>query len=750
MDRRSFIKLTAVSGTSAALASCGNPENQFIRFLPDEDIVPGVAVWKPSVCPLCAAGCGLTVRVMEADADVVRDGQAGIKRIAAAKKLEGAPDHPVNRGGLCARGQAAIQITYHPDRITQPLKRSADRGTGQYEAISWEDAIAEVVSRLNGVDAGNPRSVAFLSHGRGDHRAALIQQFAGHFGAAPISFELFGEAALRRANAISFGREQLSTVDLANARFVLSFGADFLGTWNSPVAQSIAYGEMRQGRPGIRGSFAQVESRMSQTGASADEWVPAKPGTEGVVALGLAHVIMAANLQPVAAAGRAGSMVAGWSAGLADYTPQRVEEITGVAAGRVERLARRFAELRPAVAIVGGPALAHSNALFTALAVNALNALAGSIDQPGGLSFTPQFNAASALKMTVASQPATPLQMLASEALSGAAVPQVVFVDGVNPVFSSPRAWKVREALEKAPYIVSFGGFLDETSALADIILPDHSFLESWTEAVPESGVATAVASVAPPVMRPLYQTRSTPDVLLEIGRALQRPLGATWQTFDEMLGASFATLPSTTPDIDAWTDAQTKGLWSGALPAGLARPAQSETDGRTYAFEAPQFDGDAQQFPFHFLPYESAQFGDGSTAHLPWLQEMPDALTSAMWSSWVEINPATAAKMGIGQGDVVEVASGHGTVRAGAMITPGIAPDIIAMPMGQGHTMFTRYATGRGANPADILAPMTESTTGALAWAATRVRLTRIGPPDGSLILFAGGMREHLEQEHR
>jgi anaerobic selenocysteine-containing dehydrogenase len=143
MDRRSFIKLTAITGTSATLASCGNPEHQLIRFVPDEDIIPGVATWKPSVCPLCQAGCGLTVRVMDADADVVRNGQAGIVRIAAAKKLEGAPDHPVNRGGLCARGQSAIQITYHPDRITQPLKRSGDRGQGRYEAITWENALAE-------------------------------------------------------------------------------------------------------------------------------------------------------------------------------------------------------------------------------------------------------------------------------------------------------------------------------------------------------------------------------------------------------------------------------------------------------------------------------------------------------------------------------------------------------------------------------------------------------------------------------
>ena len=120
MDRGSFIKLTAVTGTSAVLASCGNPENEVIRFVPDEDIMPGIATMKPSVCTLCASGCGLSVRMMMAVADVVRNGQAGLVRIHAAKKLEGFADHPVNHGGLCARGQAAIQVTYHPDRTTQP------------------------------------------------------------------------------------------------------------------------------------------------------------------------------------------------------------------------------------------------------------------------------------------------------------------------------------------------------------------------------------------------------------------------------------------------------------------------------------------------------------------------------------------------------------------------------------------------------------------------------------------------------
>src|SRR5262245_59555211 len=174
MDRRSFIKLTAITGTGTALASCGNPENQVIRFLPDEELTPGVADWKPGVCLLCASGCGLTVRVMEADVEVVRDGQAGLTKRGVAKKLEGNPAHPVNRGALCARGQAAIQATFHPDRITRPLKRSGARGDSKYEEVSWDQAIDELVSQLDALaSSGGQQSLVYLRSRTTGQRAAL-------------------------------------------------------------------------------------------------------------------------------------------------------------------------------------------------------------------------------------------------------------------------------------------------------------------------------------------------------------------------------------------------------------------------------------------------------------------------------------------------------------------------------------------------------------------------------------------------
>src|SRR5262245_27694321 len=230
MDRRSFIKLTAVTGGATAIAACstGSPENELIRFIPDEDLTPGIAEIKNGVCPICRAGCGTTVRVMQGDAEVVRNGQRGVMTMSLAKKLEGNTTHPISQGGLCPRGQASIQITYHPDRLIQPLKRRGARGRGDYQPISWDAAIAELVTQLDNV-AGSPQGLAALTRPGASSRNDLFALFLEKFGEkpggqAPIVYELFGDEVLRRANLETFGRDQVPTYDFANARLVLSFG----------------------------------------------------------------------------------------------------------------------------------------------------------------------------------------------------------------------------------------------------------------------------------------------------------------------------------------------------------------------------------------------------------------------------------------------------------------------------------------------------------------------------------------------
>jgi anaerobic selenocysteine-containing dehydrogenase len=720
MDRRRFIKISALTGTSATLASCGNPDYHLVRYVPEDRLVPGIAVWKPSICPLCPAGCGLTVRVMEGDAEVMRDGKIGVVKMGLAKKLEGDPQHPISQGKLCTRGQAAIEVTYHPDRIGHPLKRAGTRGEGKFEEISWDQAISEIAGKLNElVQENKQRSLALLTTQRTGMRRQLMDEFTNRFGASPpMTFEFFGNEVLRRANLLSFGKPLLPTLDLGETNYVISFGADFLGTWNSPVAQNVGYGRMRQGRPRERGKFVQVEYRMSQTGANADEWVAVKPGTEGVLALGFAHVIMKSGARKSSDAGLAGMRIDGWTTGLPDYTPEEVAKKTGASAARIERIAKEFAEQGPAMAVAAGPAVAQTNGLFNAVAVNALCALVGSVEKPGGIRFVAPTHLGA------------PDTLMSEGELRVNHETRVLFVDGANPVFGAPKGWAVKDALMNVPYIVSFGNFIDETSVLSDLILPDHSFLESWMHASPESGANAPVSTVAAPVMRPLHDTRSTPDVLLDVGRRLGKPLALPWQKFEDMLKEN-------RPPVAAVL------LTPTAATPGVPLPS--------VPYAEPQFDGDANLYGFHFLPYASTAFLDGSLAHLPLLQELPDPMSSAVWSSWVEINLKKADELGIGQGDVVEITSTQGSIRVPAFPSPGIAPDVVAMPVGQGHENYTRYATGRGENPIRILAPVKENVTGELAWAATRVKITKVADADGRLVLFGGSLREYPgEKVHR
>jgi anaerobic selenocysteine-containing dehydrogenase len=494
---------------------------------------------------------------------------------------------------------------------------------------------------------------------------------------------------------------------------------------------------------------------MSQTGANADEWVPCRPGTEGSLALGIAHVIMSDKLAPQSTS-QAGVQIAGWSNGLPDFTPEAVEKQTGVSAAVIKRLAHEIARSGSATVIIGGAPLAHTNGLFNALAVNALESL---VDKGGDqgpiMGFTPT--------LSDAAQPTLQAGLVGLKALTQAVLngqphaPQMLMLYEANPIFSAPPGTKIREAIAKIPYIVSFGNFIDETSAQADLILPDHAPLESWLDSIPESGSLQAVASVAPPAVAPLHDTRSMPDVLLGLAQQLGGDMtkGLPFKTFDAMLKASFLSLRARGGSINAktddefWTAAQAQGGWwsvPGTAPAGPKSAISASSSAAAakrppMAPTAPEFAGSAGDFPFYFLPYVSQAFGDGSLAHLPWLQELPDVLTTAMWSSWIEVNKKTGERLGIQQGDLVEIVSPQGSVRAAAILSPGIAPDMVAMPVGQGHENFGRFASGRGVNPLSILAPLTEPETGSLAWAATRVKISRVGGPEqAKLTLFSGG----------
>ena len=765
MDRRNFFKISAVTAGGITLEGCGHPETKLIRFLPEDEITPGLATWKTSLCRQCDAGCGVLVRLMDGEVGVVRDGEHGLLPMKLAKKLEGNPAHPISQGKLCARGQAGLQVTYNPDRIRTPLRRTGPRGTGQYEEISWEKAIGELSERLRELQREKEeRSLVFLSSPLRGQRRKLVDRFLAAFRASErVEYEFFSQAVLWQANHISFGQEALPTFDIGRSNYLLSFGADFLGTWLSPVAQAVGFGQMRRGRPGRRGKFVQVESRMTPTGGIADEWVAIRPGTDGVLALGLAHIIMKEGLVKPSAAGQAGRVIDEWNAGLPGYPPEKVEEITGIKAERIERLARSLGNHLPALILIGGPSLAHTNGLFHALAVNALNALLGSVETPGGLFFSPQ--------PPLASMPRLPsrrsksvwsrwnsVKDLADQILSSQPFPiRALLLSEADPIFSAPSAWQIREAIDRVPFIASFGTFLDETSSLADLILPDHTPLESWQDDVPVTGTFKATVSLSAPAMKPLFSTRAMPDTLLalaqQLGSAVEKAM--PWKNFEERLKEALRPLAGRDGSSikaedfnDFWSQALEQGGWWGEVktPRRPRRRRRRTLGVQPLKFEEPKFEGTNQEFPFYFQPYASQGLYDGRHANLPWLQEMPELLSTVRWGTWIEINPHTAERLGLHEGDLVAVKSSQGSLEAPVLIYPGIAPDLLAMPMGQGHENSGRVAKDHGANPASLLAPLSETATGALAWAATRVRLRKVGT--GRLIKAGGSLEERpIEQ---
>ena len=318
------------------------------------------------------------------------------------------------------------------------MKRSGTRGAADFKAVSWDEAIAELAGKLDGLS--DRKALAYVTRPAPKPPPGVATEFLTRFGApAPIGFELFGDEVLRKANALSFGREQLPTFDLSNAMFVVGFGADFLGTWNSPVAQTIAYGQMRQGRAGMRGKFIQIEPRMSLTGANADEWIHARPGTEGVVALGIAHICL---LRATPGVGRI------------RMHPDAVEKVTGCRgeANRTPGARNRRDEAGPGDCRRGA-AGTHQRICST----------------PSRSMRSTRCWPASASRAASGSRPAPCGSSVASVSptlkdLSA----QVLLLDDANPVYGTPKGWGVRDAIAKIPYIASFSSFIDDTSAHAD------------------------------------------------------------------------------------------------------------------------------------------------------------------------------------------------------------------------------------------------------------------------------------------
>jgi anaerobic selenocysteine-containing dehydrogenase len=692
ISRRDFLKLAGVgAATSAVLTGCGPAAKYVTRqpyFKMPEYTYNGESTYFATTCRECAAACGLVVRTFQ----------------GRAIKVEGNASHPVNLGKTCARGQATLQGLYNPDRVTGPTEQARAATLGDAR-LSWDDAITAVSDAFKN---HKPSEIAFLMGMAPDHLFDLVSEITNSIGApAPVRYGALSmfesRATLGKAAQEMFGQNALPFFDMANADVVFSFGANFLETWLSPVAYTRGFSKMRKGKNHKRGYFVQFEARMSQTAAVADEWIPLKPGTEGLVALALGRLTLEARGETLPRS-------------LANVDAASAAQKAGVKLETLQSLATRFAEAAAPLALVGGAALAQSNGVQTAKAVLALNAALNNLGQPGGVFLSPLAPGQDAYH-----RPASAQEMADFVKKLDSGAVKVLFVHGVNPVFELPKSLGFAEALKKVETVISFATFPDETALASNYIFPDHQGLESFGYQRVVTGAAESVLSGAQPVVSPFHNTRATVDVLLaamaQAGQAFPYAdefafIQDKLQQFVPINGGSFAASEINT--FMAYFQ-QHGGWWmmDGSLPAPVASNGTlKQTDA---VFEAGEF---------FLIPFVSPTLAEAG-ANKPWLQEAPDPTTTVMWNTWVEMNPETARELGLENDDVVKIVSAAGEVEVPVYLYPAIRPDTIAIPFGQGHAAYGRYASGRGVNPADLIS-LTFNEAGDLAFAGVKVRLEK------------------------
>jgi len=661
IDRRSFFKIVAASGAAAAAAGCGTPPQQYLTYVsPPEDIVPGVPSYFSSVCRECPAGCGLLAKN--------RDG-----RII---KLEGNPDHPVNAGALCIRGQAGLQGLYHPDRFRGPMAAG--------KPVDWDAAQQQLTDKLSALARGGQgKKIALVSGLESGSLARLMDEWVRALGARPrIAYEPIGYEALRAANRQTFGRDAIPHYAIGETNYLLSFGADFVETWLSPVEHATGLARMHGFVEGKAGTFVQVEPRLSLTGANADEWVRNAPGTEGVLALAMLKVIVDEGLQaPDADAGALREAVK-------DVDVAAAAKAAGVAPETISRIAKEFAQSKGGLAIGGGAAGASSSATAALVAVNLLNVAAGAVGK------RLRFANESALDRV---SPYAEMTSLVS-AMSAGEIEVLVLV-GVNPVYNMPPKSGFADALAKVPTIVALAGRPNETTVRAQLVLPTLHPLESWGDYEVEDGVLGLMQPTMGPVPiggKPV-DARSTGDILLGVGRqalGLEEGKGPLkWASFQELVREEWQKHAKEYAAGQAFPE-----FWEAALKRGGAwrRPSSASVALRKEAARAPQSQLQLAGDGTHVLiVYPSGRFFDGRDADKSWLHETPDTMTQVAWDAWVEVPLDTARQMGLERGDLVKLTSPHGTIDLPAYPYEYLYPGTVAVQMGQGHSFPGAYALG-------------------------------------------------------
>jgi anaerobic selenocysteine-containing dehydrogenase len=554
LNRRNFLKVAGAAGAGAALVTAGANPLKLHALAPHA--APATARTEKivaSTCLQCPGGCGILVRVV--------DGRA--------VKIEGNPASANNVGTLCPKGQAGLQFLYDPDRIKGPMKLKGARGSGNYEQISWDQAIQEVAARLKDIREGDgPHTLAFLS-GRNRGSAHHIHGYWQDVYGTPndVGHGSICEDASPNAHMLTQGYWHYVGYDWDNVNYAMIFGGSMLEAWRPTTRMLRAWGHMRGGKP-TRGKIVVVETRLSVTAAKADEWVPIKRGTDAALALGMAHVIIDEGLfdadfvenhtfgfdewtdeQSVTHMGFKDLV-------LRDYSPQQASEICGVPAKTISRLAREFASSGPSLATGARGNSMHSNGTYNRMAVHALTALMGGIDNPGGIlsqknpplkslhefevmdeiaekgNAQPRIDHAGTRRYPIA--PGKVFQEMPDSILNEDPYKvNAVMLYYCDPMSSLPESGRAREAFMKVPFIVSFSPFWSEGASMSDYILPDDTYLERWHDDVIYPSLGFEHYTVRQPVVDKVFDTRSTFTVLIQLAKEIGGSMAESFARFE-------------------------------------------------------------------------------------------------------------------------------------------------------------------------------------------------------------------------
>jgi molybdopterin-containing oxidoreductase family iron-sulfur binding subunit len=650
-------------GASAGAAACSprHAVDQIVPLLnPPPEGMPGEPLFYRTVCRECPAGCGITARTRE----------------GRVVKLEGNPDHPLSHGALCARGQASIQGLYSPNRLRAPLHRTD--GTS-FAPVKWDQAIDAIAAAIRQRGA-SPGSLVILSRAEPGSLGALQQAIVRALGEAGerVVYEPFDPAAVRAASQVAFGRDEVPAYRIDRARTIVSFGADFLESWVSPVEHGHMLSRARAREQG-RARFVFVGPALTLTAASADSWIGCAPGMEREIALALCHAVLSTGVGAEALPPQERPALAKL---LANYPTDAVEKKGSLRPGSLRELAGMLVESSPSVILPPAPVACGRDGTGAALAIALLNHLLGNtgstvvygLDRCGD-------------------KPATMGELTALTARMKSGSVETLLVIDTDPVGTLPDDLGFAEALDHVPVTAALTIAPTATSDRCRYVLPIHHFLESFGDVQVQRGVL----ALGQPVMRPLYDTRQAGDVLLQIASRLESPsTDFPFKTFEDywrQSAANHAMLQEGySGDLQvAVRDAQrVGGFFSDAAPAPVDwQPGAIDSLSATTPSSSS---ARPNELPVVLCP-DLLRYDGRSAAH-PWMQELGDPMTTVTWSETVLFSTELATRLGVSEGDLVGLAVGARHAEFPVYVTPALANGAIGLSAGSATALRLLPAT--------------------------------------------------------